>query len=246
MGGRAARIGSDQEKGFENLVNTNSRFRELLTNCLNRLEIIRGEVISATWVKNNRFKSDVDLSVNDVVEGQITVGCSIKAAKANFNQMDRRWLSDWAELLNMPAEVSSEIQSSLDRKLINSRAVFITPRQGEIIIPFLEENKERIVRELFTRDEQHTKVFVAYDRSGLIWYIASIEEVINAIVQSPITLTRQGVVRFGDYLSLQRKGGDGNITNPPKSSPLHPSNHLQFKIKPLSIINSVSAMEIRL
>jgi hypothetical protein len=51
-------------------------------------------------------------------------------------------------------------------------------------------------------------------------------------------------VYVGENLTLQRKGGDGNIKTPPKTSSQHPSNHLQFKIKPLAILKKVKYIVI--
>src|SRR5699024_11224714 len=95
---------------------------------------------------------------------------SLKAAEANFNQLDRRWLSEWAEVLNMPQEIKDMIQSSLDRKVKNSRDVFILPEQEHAILSYLESKKDGIFKELFTKEDENLKVFVAYDEKNNEWY----------------------------------------------------------------------------
>ncbi|MRB23434.1 hypothetical protein GH839_21530 [Bacillus thuringiensis] len=63
--------------------------------------------------------------------------------------------------------------------------------------------------------------------------------------QEQFSTTDLRLVTIGDSLSLQRKGGDGNVKKVPKGSPLHPSNQLQFKVKPLTIIDKVPTKEIK-
>ncbi|WP_423800761.1 hypothetical protein [Neobacillus sp. SAB-20_R2A] len=243
MSGDGARRGYAREALFAELINDNSEFRKILTDGLNDLDLIRGEVISAQDVKRNSCKSDVILEVRETYNSY-EMGCSLKAAAANFNQLDRRWLSDWEGVLEMPQEVIDSIQSSLDRKRIRSRDVFISPDQESLVLPFIEDNLELILLELFTRDDENLNVFVTYDENRDIWTIARIDDLINVLLREPISTSGSGVVYIGDCLTLQRKGGDGNITHVPKTSPMHPSNHLQFKIKPLTIINKVHSIPL--
>lgn len=244
MSGAGAKRGFKRETIFVELINDNHLFRKNFETALYQLGIIEGNIMSAEDVKST-CKSDVKVKVQ-TPSGQIyEIGCSLKAAEANFNQLDRRWLSEWAEVLNMPQEIKDMIQSSLDRKVKNSRDVFILPEQEHAILSYLESKKDGIFKELFTKEDENLKVFVAYDEKNSEWYAAKIDDIINTLKAEPFGRTNRGIVTIGNSLSLQRKGGDGNITRVPKDSPLHPSNHLQFKIKPLTIINTVRTVTIK-
>lgn len=235
IGSSTAKKGFKHEQLFTDLINNNPSFNELLCNYLG----IEGS-LRATNVKGYE-KSDVNLSFNNNV-----IGCSIKSAKANFNQLDRRWLKDWVSILNMPQNIQNYIQFGLDtmrNKEPNSRLIH-TQYENEII-NFFENRLNNLLIELFTRGDKKVKLFVAYDNVKDIWYICNMKEIMNTILDSSITVSKKGVLKIGDYLSMQRKGGDGNVVNPPKSSPLHPSNNIQFKIKPLSIIEAVNPFIIR-
>lgn len=243
MSGKGARRGFKREKIFVELINNNSHFRKNIENFLYQLNIIKGTIVSSEDVKGT-CKSDVRLHIKDT-DGKIHIlGCSLKAAEANFNQLDRRWLADWVDVLGMPDVVRDMIQSSLDRKLVNSRDVFILPEQKMKVLSYLESEKENIFKELFTREDENLKAFITYDETDNKWYISRVDDIINTLTMEKFDTTKKGVVKIGDSLSLQRKGGDGNITKIPKDSPLHPSNHLQFKIKPLTIIKNVPTYEI--
>lgn len=242
MSGFGAKRGFKREVAFAKLINENHKFRQNLQTGLSEMNISNGRIRSAR-VMNDRFKADVKVLINEN-ETEYELGFSLKAADANFNQLDRRWLKDWADVTDMPVSIKEMIQSSLDRKLINSRDIFILPEQESYIIPFLEGKKHIIFRELLTKGDEQLKAFVAYDESKNKWFLSRMEDIFNFLLTEPLSTSKNGVLMIGDCLSLQRKGGDGNIKNPPKSSPLHPSNHLQFKIKPLNIINKVKSIEI--
>lgn len=244
MSGIGAKRGFSRETLFSELINNDNKFRANLEHSFYQLGIFDGEIISAEDVKSS-CKSDVKIYVKDKFGYKGELGCSLKAAEANFNQIDRRWLSDWADVLDMPALVKDMIQSSLDRKITNSRAVFILPEQKSTVLPYLKSVNELIFKELFTREDENLKVFVTYDEVEKKWYVSKVDDIIQSLKQEQFTTTSKGVIKIGESLSLQRKGGDGNITNIPKSSPLHPSNQLQFKIKPLTIIKKVPTKEIK-
>lgn len=244
QGGPGARRGYSRETHFCNLINENEKFKNDLIEALFELEVIDEESIEyAKNVKDSARKSDVDILIKN--SNSYSIGCSLKSAAANFNQLDRRWLDDWAKVLNMPNYIKEMIQSSLDRKIINSRDIFITAEQEDDIFNFLTSKRGVLLKEAFIRNENSLKLFVVYDENNKEWFICKVSDIIAYIKKQNITRSSQGVIYFGDFLTLQRKGGDGNITNPPKSSPLHPSNQLQLKIKPISIIEKVKSIMIK-
>lgn len=242
MSSEGAKRGFSRETKFVNLINNNRTFKQHLEEALTQLKILKGHINAAVDVKQS-CKSDVKLITNN--RNNKELGCSLKAAESNFNQLDRRWLSDWAAVLQMPQPIQDMIQASLDRKKVDSRGIFILPEQEKAVISFLELSKETLLKELFTKEDENLKAFVAYDEKQNKWFVSSIDDIIRALKAEPITRSNKGVIHIGDCLSLQRKGGDGNIKNPPKTSSLHPSNHLQFKIKPLSVIQRVKSIEIK-
>jgi len=243
VGEKGAKRGFKRETIFVELINNNANFRKDLEKTINQFNLTNGKIMFAEDVKST-CKSDVNIQIKENNGQTIELGCSLKSAEANFNQLDRRWLSDWEKVLDMPENTKDMIQSSLDRKIYNSRDVFILPSQEPTILRFLEQKKEILFRELFTKEDENLKIFVSYDENNRKWYVARIEDIIEYLKSELFTRTNRGIVKIGDSLSLQRKGGDGNYTKVPKDSPSHPSNQIQFKIKPLTIISMVPTVEI--
>jgi len=237
IGSETARSGFTNEQLFCDLINYNSKFKTAMSRCLNQLHLANGTVERAEKIAG-RNKTDVRMYLSG---SRNNVGCSIKSAKADFNQLDRRWLDDWVLTLNMPENIKNEIQNSIDRKGRpgHSRDPFILQKQWSLVGGFFERVKIQLLSELFTKNELDLTTLVAYDRDNRRWIICRMFDIIRYIGQSNVGITNKGIVTFGDYLSLQRKGGDGNITIPPKTSPLHPSNQLQFKVKPLALVNAI-------
>ena len=66
------------------------------------------------------------------------------------------------------------------------------------------------------------------------------QKLLAILKQSCITFSKKGIIKIGNYISLQRKGGDGNYTQLPKTHIKHPSNQLQFKMKVLSFTQQYS------
>jgi hypothetical protein len=175
MSGTEAKRGFKRETIFVNLVNNNSVFRLSLETALADLGIIEGKIIFARDVKST-CKSDVKLFTLDK-----EVGCSLKSAELDFNQLDRRWLSNWATVLGMPEDIRIIIQSSLDRKIISSRDTFILPEYAPTVLSFLESKRELLFKELFTKDDENLKAFIGYDENRKEWIVAKISEIVELL-----------------------------------------------------------------
>jgi hypothetical protein len=67
-------------------------------------------------------------------------------------------------------------------------------------------------------------------------YIFKIQECLKFLeenISSNIYFSRKGIIKLGDFLSVQRKGGNGSHITIPKTNWQHPGNQLQFKFSPL-------------
>lgn len=237
MSGAGAKRGLSREVLFAHLITNDLVFRNRVTTALASLGFQNRSIVSANKVAGT-CKADVHIHFKNTNY----LGCSVKAAQSNFNQLDRRWLSQWSAHLKMPPAIEQEIQDRLDLKMKNSREIFI-PKNSSVI-KFVKDNLESILKELFTKNEPHLELFVTYNENTQDWHAAKISDIIQYLSSKTIGTSKKGVIQIGNYLTLQRKGGDGNTTKPPKGTPGHPSNQLQFKIKPLTIIEQVRHYKI--
>jgi len=229
-GSKPAKRGFRYENIFLDLVNNNEEFN-------NSLRLYFGDLnkpLKAYKVSDTKMKTDVLLNFGDTM-----YGCSIKTSEIDFSQLDRRWLSDLAEKLNMDVEVYNMISECILNKMVNKRDKFILDKYKDSIINYFKSNLTPLLKELFVRDEDILKYLVVCFYIENHWYIARILDVFEYIESSEIYTTSRGILMFGDCLSMQRKSGDGRHVKIPKNHPAHPGNQLQFKLKPLSLVRNM-------
>jgi len=234
-GRKPARRGSKYEKKFVELVNKNREFNKNLRRYFGNTS----KPIKAIMVMDNKLKSDVMLLVNDSL-----YGCSIKVSEADFSQLDRRWLDDLAEKLNMPVDIIDMLQKCITNKMNNKNDKFILDKYKDQIIYYFKNNIRHLLKELFVRKEDFLKYLIVCFYIDNNWYITKIIDVFEYIENGEIYTTSKGVLRFGDCLSMQRKGGNGRHVKVPKNHPSHPGNQIQFKLKPISLINNMPSNKI--
>ena len=129
-------------------------------------------------------------------------------------------------------------------KMVNKKDKFILDKYNDAIINYFTLNLRPLLKELFVRDEDILKYLVVCFYLDGDWYITKILDVFEYIESGEIYTTSHGILRFGDCLSMQRKSGDGKHVKIPKNHPVHPGNHIQFKIKPLSLVNNMPSEKI--
>lgn len=236
MNGRKAALrGFYYENLFIDLVNNNEEFNRSLRYYFGDLN----KPLKAHKVKNNKFKSDVILAF-----GESIYGCSIKTSEADFSQLDRRWLVDLANKLNMPEDIYNKLLYCINNKRKNKNDKFILDIYKEPIINFFKQNLRSLLKELFTKNEEILQYLVICFYIEGSWYIAKLRDIFEYIEAGEIYTTSKGILMFGDCLSMQRKGGNGKHVKLPKDHPAHPGNQLQFKLKPLSLVRNMPTNKI--
>lgn len=183
----------------------------------------------------------MELSLNNGQAFQV----SVKKSTADFSQLDRRWLSSLKSALNIPNNITNEIQEGLDsmRLKTGEKRLILTKYESDII-EYFQNNINIFMEEMFTRQNPIVSLFVVYDSNLKTWYILNMKDVLTFASNQIVSVSNKGVLKLGDYITMQRKGGDGNVTRVPKTDPTHPSNQLQVKIKPLKIVENLDPMKI--
>jgi hypothetical protein len=165
------------------------------------------------------------------------LGVNIKSGKSNFNQLTRLWTAQLVDKLKISPAAAVILQNGVDnyrfkRKNKDNKIIFIEPQSQAALKKEFDGNKRQIL-ELCLRgiNNDVAKILALYDRDKRNYYLYDLEEVIAETAKQPIEFTKKGIVKFGEYITLQRKGGNGVAHTMPKSDPKHPGNQLQFKIK---------------
>lgn len=237
IGSETAKSGYKTEVLFANLINNNEQFNCAIKKFLNVNEDVELSAEVLTGVQ----KGDVELSLNNGQAFQV----SVKKSIADFSQLDRRWLSSLKSALNVPDNITNEIQEGLDsmRLKTGEKRLILTKYESDII-KYFQNNINIFMDEMFTRQNPIVSLFVVYDSNLKTWYILNMKDVLTFTSNQTVSVSNKGVLKFGDYITMQRKGGDGNVTRVPKTDPTHPSNQLQVKIKPLKIVENLDPMKI--
>lgn len=237
IGSKTAKSGFTSEERFIDLVNNNQDFSNAIKKFIG---LDSNALLSAQDIKGTE-KGDVLLSYLDD-----SIKVSIKKSTANFSQLDRRWLTNLKDAINMPQNIFEFLSEGLDSMRLNKpNKMLIQPQYSDKISEYFTRNLEPFLNEVFTRNDEKVKYFVVYNPDVATWYLYNMKEIIDFVSEATVSVTSKGVLRIGDYISVQRKGGDGNYTKVPKDHPLHPSNQLQTKIKPLSIVNNYQGFTIK-
>lgn len=227
-GRKEARIGLESEKDIINRINTDNKFRKLLKECIiNLCSTPKGEIVA----RKDSVKTDIFIKINN------EIGISVKSStKTSFHQLDRRRLEDWKELLNMPDEVFEILKEAILRIARNPRNNFILEADRDRIKKFFAEHLKTIINEVFRKGEQTLKLLMINDKLKRKIYIYNMDEVLDFLYNNAINninFSSKGIIKLGDFITVQRKGGNGKRITIPKTDWNHPGNQLQFKFSPL-------------
>lgn len=233
-GRREARIGLNSEKEIINLINSDPKFQKSLRKCLFSLGFKSKKKITAY---KDGLKTDIFLRI----DGEI--GISVKSSTAtSFHQLDRRCLEEWASFLGMPGDIFKIMKESILRVARDSRDKFVYESDRDKIENFFGKRLKAVINEIFRKGEQSLKLLMINDKRTEKIYVFNMDDVINFLFENAsnnITFTKKGIIRLGDFITVQRKGGDGKHVSLPKTDWKHPGNQLQFKFSPLKFSEHV-------
>jgi hypothetical protein len=192
------------------------------------------EIESVSASKPHGEKADVEVRIK-TKSGEKVEGISIKlvSSSTGFNQIDKRWLRQYASMWKMPADVVTALKlfvgetppakpgRDAKRMYLNE----LDPTARLAVVDFFTANKDEIVSDLFAGDGIHAAgwVMVALKAtSNTRWVIRSSADTIKFFAEGKVEITRAGNLKIG-RVTMQRKGGDGGRET---------AKMLQFKINP--------------
>ncbi|HQZ83163.1 MAG TPA: hypothetical protein PLR83_08080 [Pyrinomonadaceae bacterium] len=241
-----AKVGSDTAKGgFRNEDAIRDKFNAFKTDAdaqawLREMNYSPDDIVSLTAAKPHGKKADVEVTI-ETRSGITREGISIKLVSSNqgFNQIDKRWLSHYAEMWKMPADVVAALKlfvgetppTKPGRSKVRMFLDEIDPRLKDAVIKFFTENKAAIVSDLFAGDGEHSAgwVMVAFKPADKTeWALRTSQRAVEFYSEGEVALTRGGNLKIG-RITMQRKGGDAGRET---------AEMLQFKINPVELFNA--------
>ena len=197
------------------------------------------DVESIMASKPHGEKADVEVRIK-TAKGESVEGISIKlvSSQNGFNQIDKRWLSHYVKMWNIPLDIEQSLKAFLgetpptkpgrdpNRMYLNE----LDAAQQKAVIEFFNANKSKIVHDLFAGDGLHAAnwVMVAYKATEKTrWTLRRVDEVMKFFGGGVVAVTSHGNLKIG-RITMQRKGGDGGRET---------AKMLQFKINPAQLFD---------
>jgi len=213
------------------------------------LEVMGYKLSEVEYVKafkiRGSYKTDIQIRI------QITIKLKSQSDIQNlqvklvsnpqgFNQIDKRWVDKYAELWNIPNEITRLLKlftgeiKPIKKKLKDSRRMLLSEfsnEDQEKILDFFRQNKILIISDLLKGRGEFSADWVlvilkANNESK--WILKSINEAMNVFGNGDIRVTSQGSLKIG-RIGMQRKGGNGGRDT---------AKMLQFKINPVELFNN--------
>lgn len=234
------------KNGFKNEDDIRNKFNAWKTDedaqaWLKAMNYRLADIKSVEAGKPHGHKSDVEVKIR-TSKGESTEGISIKLVSNpnGFNQIDKRWLKNYAEMWKMPDDVAASMKKYLGEtppttktRLPNRTYLNEMPEESrDAVINFFKTNKDKIVSDLLAGDGDHDAewfmVTLKLKDGPPKWTIRSLKDTIAFYSEGEVVMTRAGNLKLG-RISMQRKGGDNGRPT---------ANMLQFKLNPVKLFDA--------
>lgn len=243
---RSAHGSQTAKNGFQNEDDIISKFNNWKTDVeailwLQTMGYQIDEIEFVKAVKIHGHKTDVQAQVTIKLKEAIDVQnmqVKLVSNKKGFNQIDKRWVDTYAQLWNMPAEISLLVKKYCGEvvpiiKVRDKRRMFADEfelHEQTQLLHWLNENKQLIINDILKgRGQFAAEWFLVAQKSttNARWVLQPINICINHYSKGEIFITRKGNIRIAK-VGMQRKGGDGGR---------HTANMLQFKLDPTDMFD---------
>ena len=191
----------------------------------------------------NKYKTDVQVQITIYMKKAISAeNLSIKLVSNSkgFNQVDKRWVKKYAEMWNIPEDVTKilklftgEINPKHKKNLKDRRRMFfseMTQKQQEKVLRFFSKNKILIISDILKGRGKFSAgwmLVILKSKKSNKWTLKSINHAMNFFAESAVSITLRGSLKIG-RVTMQRKGGDAGRDT---------AKMLQFKINPVELFS---------
>ncbi len=202
---------------------------------LDEIEYVKAVVLSG-------YKADLNVQVQIKLKKAVdteNIQVKLVSNKKGFNQVDKRWLSHYKELWDMPDDVFEILQYFTGEKspyiadTKDKRRMFLNEMEQEkqdIVINWFTQNKTLILSDIIKGRGQFSAEWVLVAQKvehNSRWVLKNINEVLQHYGEGDVSVTPRGSISFG-RITVQRKGGDNGRPT---------ANMLQFKLDPASLFD---------
>lgn len=199
---------------------------------LNKIDYVKAIKIAWSHKADIQVQVKVIIKLKDEIDIQ-NISIKLVSNKKGFNQVDKRWLSHYAELWKIPKDVLVLLQyfcgeiKPYKNWTKDVRRMFMTEmtkEESDKIINFLNKHKMTIVSDILKGRWEFSAEWMLVVRKTATYdrILKSINEVMNFYWNGAIEISPKWSIKIG-RITMQRKWGDGWRSS---------ANMLQFKIDP--------------
>lgn len=203
---------------------------------LNDIEYVKAVVLSG-------YKADINVQVQIKLKSAVNtenIQVKLVSNSRGFNQVDKRWLSHYQELWDIPNDVYEVLEYFTGEKLPykantkDPRRMFLNELDTEkqnIVMDWFRQNKTLILSDIIKGRGQFSAEWVLVaQKTGANnrWVLKNINEVLQHYAVGDVKVSPKGSITLGRVL-IQRKGGDGGRDT---------AKMLQFKLDPTSLFDT--------
>ena len=200
---------------------------------LNEIEYVKAVVLHG-------YKADVNVQVQIKLKSAIdteNIQVKLVSNKKGFNQVDKRWLSHYKELWNIPEDVFNRLQyftgelkpykngTRDDRRMFLDEMV---EEDRDLILNWFKNNKMLILSDIIKGRGQFSAEWILVAQkmeNNARWILKNINEALQHYSSGDVSMSPRGSICIG-RVTVQRKGGDGGRPT---------ANMLQFKLDPTEL-----------
>lgn len=202
---------------------------------LNEIEFVRAIVLHG-------YKADINVQIQIKLKEAIdteNIQVKLVSHKKGFNQVDKRWLSHYKEMWNIPDNIyellqyyTGEIKPYKDN-VRDIRRMFIdefSTKEQEILLDWFSSNKVLILSDIIKGRGQFNAEWILVAQkldNNARWILVNINEALQHYSIGDVRISPKGSIYIGN-VTMQRKGGDGGRET---------ANMLQFKLDPTQLFN---------
>lgn len=204
---------------------------------LNKIEYVKAEKISGEKT-DVQVQVQVTIKLKKVIERE-NLQVKLVTIERGFNQVDKRWVDNYAELWNIPSNVTKLLKrytGELSPNIPNprdSRRMFVdefSEQDRNRLLRYFRDNKALIVNDILKgrgRFSAEWMLVAQKIKNNARWTLKPINIVVNYFGNGDIVATQRGCIHIG-RITVQRKGGDAGRPT---------ANMLQFKIDPTGLFD---------
>lgn len=200
---------------------------------LNEIEYVVAVVIHG-------YKADINVQIKIKLKSAIdteNIQVKLVSNKKGFNQVDKRWLSHYRDMWNMPDNIYRLLQyytgeiKPYKQDVRDSRRMFIdefSDNERGSLLKWFRDNKTLILSDIIKGRGQFSAEWILVAQkleNNARWVLVNINQALQHYSSGDVKVSPKGSIYVGK-VTVQRKGGDNGRDT---------ANMLQFKLDPMHL-----------